>query len=109
MDIKQQKKKTKLGNDGVPNIIRDITTTTASETWGTKTMDAQVKVKPKPIQDALTFKEVVERSVGLPYHEVNYMTGKDPRDRTDGFVLEAYIQSKTFTDQYYTKQAKQSR
>ena len=65
-------------------------------------MNAQLKVKPKPIQDALTFKEVVERSVGLPYHEVNYMTGKDLRDRVDRLVLEAYIQSKTFTDQCYT-------
>ena len=38
----------------------------------------------------------------MPYHKVNYMTGKDLRDRADRLVLEAYIQSKTLTDQYYT-------
>ena len=95
-------KETKVGNDGVPNIIRDITTTTASETWGTKTMDAQIKVKPKQIPDALNLKEVVERSVGLPYHEVNYMTGSYLRDRADRLVPEACIKSKTLTDQCYT-------
>ena len=95
---------------GVPRSVfkehvhkKGATTTTASETWGIETKDTQDKAKPKPIQDALNLKEVVGRSVGLPYHEVTYMTGKDLRDRADRLVLEAYIQSKTFTDQCYTK------
>lgn len=99
--------------EGIPRSVskehaskEGMTTTTASESWGTQSNGAQVDAELKPVQEALDFKEVVERSFGLPYHEVNFMTGKDLRDRADRLVLEAYIQSKTLTNQCYTKASK---
>ena len=44
---------------------------------------------------------IIEDRVGLPYHEVNSMTGKEIRDRTERCVLESYVWSKTIiTDTY---------
>ena len=80
-----------------------MTTTSASASWETEANNAQVNAESQLLQEALDFREVVEGTFELPYHEVNYMTGKDLRDRADIMVLEAFIQSKTPTDQCYTK------
>ena len=34
---------------------------------------------------------IIEDRVGFPYHEVNFMTGKEIRDRTERCILEAYV------------------
>ena len=87
--------------EGVPRSVsknhtskEGMTTTTASESWGTDENNSKGKAEPQELQEALSFREVTERTFELPYHEINYMTGKDLRDRADRMVLEAFIKSK---------------
>ena len=35
----------------------------------------------------MTFKEMAEDAIDLPYHEIHFMTGKKIRDRGDRLVL----------------------
>ena len=98
--------------EGVPRSVsknhtskEGMTTTTASASWETEN-NAKVNAEPQQLQEALSFREVAERTFELPYHEIKFMIGKDLRDRADRMVLEAFIKSKTLTDQCYTKSAR---
>ena len=73
-----------LENWKVPNIVR------------TKKEDNHSKTEVP-----MTFKEMAEDAIGLPHHEILFMTGKEIRDRGDRLVLDKYMRSKTTTDQNY--------
>ena len=52
-------------------------------------------------REPMSVKSLVEDTVGLPYHDVCFMMGKEIRDRGDRVVLEAYVKSKITSDQCY--------
>ena len=99
--------------EGVPRLVsknhtskKGMATTTASASWGTDENNAKGKTEPQQLQEALSFREVAEKTFDLPYHEINYMPGQHLRDRADRMVLEAFIKSKTLTNQCYTTSAR---
>ena len=74
------------------------TSTVAPTTQRTKVENRTVVSSDK---EPMPFKEVVEEYVGLPYHEVNLMIGKDIRARGERSVIEVYIKSKITVNQCY--------
>ena len=74
------------------------TATVAPTTQRTKVENRTVVSSDK---EPMPFKEVVEEYVGLPYHEVNLMIGKDIRARGERSVIEVYIKSKITVNQCY--------
>ena len=55
-------------------------------------------------KEPASFKNIVEEYVSLPYHEVNFMTGKDIRARGDRMNIETHIKFKITADQCYFHQ-----
>ena len=86
----------------------NVTVSTATTaTTATMMMIASHKMKNKPTREEkaktegpLTFEEIVEGKFGLPYHEVLFMTEKEPRHRGDrtSRPLDAYIHEVKNTD-----------
>ena len=49
----------------------------------------------------ITFKEMAEGAIGLPYHEILLVAGKEIRDRGEYLLFDMYMRSKSTTDQNY--------
>jgi hypothetical protein len=47
------------------------------ESWGTDENNSKGKAEPQGLQEAMSCREVAERTFTLVYHEISYMTGKD--------------------------------
>ena len=77
-----------------------MTTTTADSTCN---IAEEATLNKSTIQDEqpTPFTSLVEDTVGLPYHQVNVMTGKEIRDRSERRVLDSYMRAMTTTDQNY--------
>ena len=45
-------------------------------------------------REITSFKSLAEDTVGLPCHELSFMTRNEIKDRGDRVILEAYIKSK---------------
>ena len=67
-----------------------------------KNVTQKTEGKPQATQPQnkrfISFASLVEETVDLPHHEVSFVTGKEIRDRSDRFVLEAYMKSKITMD-----------
>ena len=77
-----------------------MTTTTADSTYNITEEATLNKINTQDERPTL-FTSLVEDTVGLPYHQVMFMTGKEIRDRSKRIVLDSYMRSKTTTDQNY--------
>ena len=91
--------------DSVPTSLHQdeeqegMTTTTADSTYN---MEDETLNKIKTLDEQPnSFKSRVEDSLGLPYHQGMFMSGKEIRDESKRIVLDVYMKSKTTTDQNY--------
>ena len=80
----------------------DATEITAINTTATAMTGVKSMIEGKCNKEAPSFRETIKDLLGLPYHEVNFMTGKELRDRGDRMILEAYVKSNTTSDQCYS-------
>ena len=53
-----------------------MATTTTNMTQTTQMTEVENRTAGSRSKEPVSFKEVVEESLGLPYHEVNFITGK---------------------------------
>ena len=92
--------------DGVPTLSycdeeqEGMTTITADSTYNTVEEATFNTIKTQD-EGPTPFSSLVEDTVGLPCHQVNFMTGKERRDRSKRIVLDSYMRAKTTTDQNY--------
>ena len=92
--------------DGVPTLSyqdeeqEGMTTTTADSTYNI-VEEATLNTIETQDEQPTPFTSLVEDTVGLPYHQVNFMTGKEIRDRSKRIVLDSYMRATTTTDQNY--------
>ena len=82
--------------------------TDSAATTAPMSMIATCTTEQKPTEEEeakttglMTFKEMAEDTIGSPYHEIFFMTGKEIRDRGDREMVDAYTRLRTLTDQNY--------